>query len=322
MMQQISEQAQVPASARGQRLDAVAADLFPAYSRAQLQGWIKEGALTVDGGQKKPNAKLIGGEALVLNAELQDTSVWLPEAMALDVVFEDQHLMVINKPAGLVVHPAAGNYTGTLLNGLLHHHPAAANLPRAGIVHRLDKDTTGLMVVAKTLAAQNHLVQQLQSRSVSRRYVAVVCGALSGGGTIDAPIGRDPAHRTRMAVLGKHSTVAKEAITHYQVTEQFDHFTLVSLKLETGRTHQIRVHMAHLGYGLVGDATYRGRALKSAEIRPSLLESVKAFGRQALHARELGLIHPATGKSCSWRVPLPADLEQLIEQLRAEDTWQ
>lgn len=321
MMQEISEQAQVPASARGQRLDAIAADLFPSYSRAQLQGWIKEGALTVNGGQKKPNAKLIGGEALALSAQLQDTSVWLPEAIPLDIVFEDDHIMVINKPADLVVHPAAGNYTGTLLNGLLHHYPAAANVPRAGIVHRLDKDTTGLMVVAKTLAAQNHLVQQLQSRTVSRRYVAVVCGALSGSGTIDAPIGRDPAHRTRMAVLGKHSATAKEAITHYQVKEQFDHFTVVTLKLETGRTHQIRVHMSHLGYGLVGDATYRGKALKSSEIRPSVLDTVKGFGRQALHARELGLIHPATGKSCSWRAPLPEDLECLIEQLREEDTW-
>ena len=319
MMQEISQQAKVPMDSKGQRLDAVAAQLFPDFSRGQLQGWIKSGELTVNGSAKKPNAKLTGSELLALEATLLDVNDWLPENIAIDVVFEDEHILVVNKPAGLVVHPAAGNYTGTLLNGLLYHYPDSKHIPRAGIVHRLDKDTTGLMVVAKTLQAQNHLVQQLQARTVSRRYAAVLTGTLLSGGTVDAPIGRDPKHRTRMAVVDAESDAGKEAITHYEVLKRYKHFTSVGLRLETGRTHQIRVHMSHLGLGLVGDATYRGRGLKTSEIEDSVLECVRNFGRQALHAKALGLIHPATGEHCQWEVPLPEDFNSLLEVLGKGD---
>ncbi|HEY7774730.1 MAG TPA: 23S rRNA pseudouridine(1911/1915/1917) synthase RluD [Marinagarivorans sp.] len=319
MMQEISQQAKVPMESKGQRLDAVAAQLFPDFSRGQLQGWIKSGELTVNGSAKKPNAKLAGSELLALEATLLDVNDWLPEDIAIDVVFEDEHLLVVNKPAGLVVHPAAGNYTGTLLNGLLYHYTDAKHIPRAGIVHRLDKDTTGLMVVAKTLQAQNHLVQQLQARTVSRRYAAVLTGTLLSGGTVDAPIGRDPKHRTRMAVVDAESDAGKEAITHYEVLKRFKHFTSVGLKLETGRTHQIRVHMSHLGLGLVGDATYRGRGLKTSEIDDAVLECVRNFGRQALHAKALGLIHPVSGEHCQWEVPLPEDFNELLAVLGKGD---
>ena len=319
MMQEISEQARVPVEAKGQRLDAVAANLFPDYSRGQLQAWIKNGELTINGLSKKPNTKLTGGELLQLQAQLQDVNDWQAEDIAIDVVFEDGHILVVNKPAGMVVHPAAGNYTGTLLNGLLYRYPNAKHVPRAGIVHRLDKDTTGLMVVAKTLQAQNHLVQQLQDRTVSRRYAAVVTGTLLSGGTVDAPIGRDPKHRTKMAVVDSESDHGKEAITHYEVAQRFKHFTWLKLKLETGRTHQIRVHMAHLGLGLVGDPAYRGRGLKTSELHPDVLQCVQGFGRQALHAQILGLIHPFTEELCHWEVPLPADFERLIAALQNHD---
>lgn len=316
MMQEISQQAKVSMDSKGQRLDAIAAQLFPDFSRGQLQGWIKSGELTVNGSVRKPNAKLAGGEQLALAATLADVNDWQPEDIPIDVVFEDDHLLVINKPAGLVVHPAAGNYTGTLLNGLLYRYPDSKHIPRAGIVHRLDKDTTGLMVVAKTLQAQNHLVQQLQARTVSRRYAAVLSGTLLSGGTVDAPIGRDSKHRTRMAVVDSESDAGKEAITHYEIVKRFKHFTWVELKLETGRTHQIRVHMTHIGLGLVGDATYRGRGLKTSEIDDSVLECVRSFGRQALHAKALGLIHPATGEQCQWEIPLPDDFTHLLEVLK------
>ena len=322
MMQDISRQARVPANAKGQRLDAIAASLFPEFSRGQLQGWIKAGELTVNGERKKPNNKLAGGESLSLEAVLVDVNDWQPEAIPIDVVYEDDQLLVVNKPAGMVVHPAAGNYTGTLLNALLYHVPEAAQLPRAGIVHRLDKDTTGLMVVAKTLSAQNHLVQQLQSRTVSRRYFAAVYGPLSGEDCIDQPIGRDPKLRTRMAVVDESS--GKEAITHYVVEERFQHFSLVKLKLETGRTHQIRVHMAHIGHGLIGDSykskairrSEGGQSLQMCELDSELLEYVRSFPRQALHAAELGLIHPKTQEQCSWSAPLPQDICDLLTLLR------
>lgn len=326
MMQDISRQARVPANAKGQRLDAIAASLFPEFSRGQLQSWIKAGELTVNGETKKPNNKLAGGESLTLDTVLADVNDWQPEAIPIDIVYEDDQLLVVNKSAGMVVHPAAGNYTGTLLNALLHHVPETAQLPRAGIVHRLDKDTTGLMVVAKTLSAQNHLVQQLQARTVSRRYCALVYGQPPKEGTIDLPIGRDSKLRTRMAVV--EGTAGKEAITHYVSEECFRHFSLVKLKLETGRTHQIRVHMAHLGHGLVGD-TYKSRAIRRSEggsalqmrdIEPGLLQSVRSFSRQALHAAELGLIHPQTQAHCSWSAPMPQDFSELLTQMREYDS--
>ncbi|MDZ7923265.1 MAG: 23S rRNA pseudouridine(1911/1915/1917) synthase RluD [Marinagarivorans sp.] len=317
MMQQISTQALVPVLVKGQRFDAIAVQLFPDYSRGQLQSWIKAGELTVDGHTKKPNAKLVGGEKLSLNATLVDVNAWLPEDIAIDVVFEDAHILVINKPAGLVVHPAAGNYTGTLLNALLHHYPASALIPRAGIVHRLDKDTTGLMVVAKTLQAQNNLVQQLQARTASRRYFAIAIGELKKGGVVDAAIGRDPKNRIRMAVVSAEN--GKEAITHYDIAARYPHFTLLKLKLDTGRTHQIRVHMAHLGYGLVGDTTYKGRGINLSKLREPVREVLASFNRQALHAAELGLLHPVSGEYSEWKVPLPADFSHLMAVLSGPD---
>lgn len=305
--------AQVPPGMYGQRFDQVASELFPDFSRSRLQAWIKDGCLTLDGRLVKPREKLIGGELLVLDAELEAQGTWEPEAIALDIVHEDDHLMVINKPAGLVVHPAAGNYTGTLLNALLNHVPDLINLPRAGIVHRLDKETTGLMVVAKTLHAHTDLVEQLAERTVSREYEAVAVGAMTGGGTVDAPMGRHPVQRKLMAVL---SQGGKRAVTHYRVQTRFPHHTHIRVKLETGRTHQIRVHMAHIGFPLVGDATYGKRFKIPKGASQELIDTLKGFPRQALHAANLGLEHPETGEYCEWSAPLPADFQKLLAALK------
>ena len=310
----IEQQLRVPDEFNGKRFDQVAAELFPDYSRSRLQAWIKDGSLTVDGQQRKAKEKLFGGEQLSLCAELESQGEWQAEEIPLDIVYEDEHILVINKPAELVVHPAAGNYTGTLLNALLHHCPGQVNIPRAGIVHRLDKDTTGLMVVAKTLAAQTDLVAQLQERTVSREYEAVVQGAMTGGGVVDAPIGRHPRLRTKMAVV---SHGGKEAITHYWVEQRFADHTHVRLKLETGRTHQIRVHMAHIKYPLVGDSVYAGRFKIPAGISRALADELRGFPRQALHAAKLGLIHPASDEYMEWSVPLPEDMQRLLHILQS-----
>lgn len=305
----------VPAAMQGARLDQAAARLIPDYSRARLQQWIREGALTVDGLIRRPRDKLAGGEELRVNAAPEPSGDWQPEAIPLAIVHEDDSLLVVDKPAGLVVHPAAGNLDGTLLNALLNHAPQLANLPRAGIVHRLDKDTTGLMVVAKTLSAHNFLVEQMQQRLIGREYEAVVQGVMTGGGTIDTSIGRHPRVRTRMAVLARGG---KPAVTHYRVLERFGHHTHIRVRLETGRTHQIRVHMAHIGFPLVGDAVYAGRLKIPRGASPRLQESLRHFGRQALHAVELALEHPETGIRMRWQAPLPEDLCQLLEVLSAE----
>lgn len=315
MKQQISEEVRVPLAASGQRLDQVAAQLFPDYSRARLQEWIKDEHLLVNGRSVKANAKLGGGESLTLQVTLADAGEWLPEAMDLQVVYEDDAILVIDKPAGLVVHPAAGNYTGTLLNGLLHYYPAIKTVPRAGIVHRLDKDTTGLMVVAKTLQAQTQLVSQMQARSVSREYVAFVIGACPAQGTVDAAIGRDPKNRKKMAVVRNGG---KEAITHYKKLAQFGPFSLLRLQLETGRTHQIRVHMAHLGYPLLGDPNYGKKLPKSLDISGELYERLQGFERQALHAERLALVHPSSGEQHQWEAPWPLDMQTLYDQLSGE----
>jgi 23S rRNA pseudouridine1911/1915/1917 synthase len=315
MKHQISEEVRVPLSASGQRLDQVAAQLFPDYSRAKLQEWIKSAHLLVDGRSVKTNAKLIGGESIRLDIELPDEGEWESEAMDLDVVFEDDDILVIDKPAGLVVHPAAGNYQGTLLNGLLHAYPSLRALPRAGIVHRLDKDTTGLMVIAKTLPAQTHLVEQMQARSVSRKYVAFVVGVCPAEGTVDAPIGRDPKDRKKMAVV---RSGGKEAVTHYRRLGRFGPFSLLRLRLETGRTHQIRVHMAHIGFPLLGDPNYGKKLPKSLDISVELHERLQGFGRQALHAERLALTHPITGRSCEWHAPWPDDFQEIYEDLQRE----
>jgi len=304
--------AQVPLSMSGMRFDQVASELFPDFSRSRLQSWIKDGQLKVDGRTTKPKEKLIGGEVLDLNAELEAQGTWQPEEIKLDIVYEDEHLMIINKQAGLVVHPAAGNQTGTLLNALLNHVPELINLPRAGIVHRLDKETTGLMVVAKTLETHTDLVEQLADRTVSREYEAVAVGVMTGGGTVDAPMGRHPTQRKLMAVL---SSGGKRAVTHYRVVKRYPHHTHIRVKLETGRTHQIRVHMAHIGFHLVGDATYGKRFKIPKGANAHLIDTLKAFPRQALHAAKLGLEHPGTGEYTEWTAPVPADFSNLLDAL-------
>ena len=309
--EQIQLTARVTAADCGRRLDQIASDLFTDFSRARLQQWIKEGALRVDGEQRAPKQKLLGGEILSIDVQLQPEGDWQAENIPLNIVCEDDDIIVINKPADLVVHPAAGNRSGTLLNGLLYHCPQLESVPRAGIVHRLDKDTTGLMVVAKTLQAHTDLVAQLQARTVKREYEAIVSGVITGGGTIDQPIGRHPVQRTKMAVVSD----GKEARTHYSVLQRFHGHSHVRLNLETGRTHQIRVHMAHLRFPIVGDDAYAGRFRMHKGASQHLREFIQGFGRQALHARALGLIHPVSGEQQSWSIDLPDDMQALLEVL-------
>lgn len=305
----------IPLSCSGMRLDQAVAQVLDEFSRARLQQWIKEGLLTVDGAVAQPKTKVLGGEHIELIAHVEDQALWQPEPMDLTIVYEDDSLLVIDKPAGLVVHPAAGNWQGTLLNALLYHSPQLNKVPRAGIVHRLDKDTTGLMVVAKTLQAQTHLVEQLQARTVSREYLAVVHGSFVSGGTVDLPIGRHRVDRKKMAV----DEEGKEAITHYRLAEKLPNFTVLTVKLETGRTHQIRVHMSHLHHPLVGDPLYGGRMKFPKGASDALREAIKAFPRQALHAQALSLVHPASGEIMEWKSPVPQDIQALIAFLRQED---
>jgi len=313
MSSEIQLSARVPIEKSGNRFDVVAAEMFPDYSRSRIKKWIKEGDLALNGHTAKPNFTLSGGEMLTLNARTESEGAWLVEDISLDVVHEDDTIIVLNKPAGLVVHPAAGNWQGTLLNGLLFRYPELGDIPRAGIVHRLDKETSGLMVVARTLKAQHHLVSQLQDKSVNRCYRALVRGVCPSSGVIDAAIGRHPTARTKMAVV---KSGGKEARTHYTRVEAFDGFSLVELQLETGRTHQIRVHMAHIGFPLVGDPVY-GQSFSPQTLKNSLpLSMVAEFSRQALHAIKLGLIHPDTGEQCAWTSPLAGDFEGLLGSVR------
>lgn len=307
--------AEVPSDLGGQRLDQVAAQLFEEYSRSRLSAWIKDGRLTVDGAPARPRDIVHSGAVLDLQAEQEAQGEWVAQDIPLNIVFEDEHILVIDKPAGLVVHPAAGHADGTLLNALLHHVPDIVNVPRAGIVHRLDKDTTGLMVVAKTLQAQTKLVDQLQKRSVSRIYECICIGVITSGATIDAPIGRSSANRQRMAVTDG----GKPAVTHYRVLERFRSHTHARIKLETGRTHQIRVHMSHIGYPLVGDPQYAGRFRIPPAASPTLVQNLREFPRQALHARFLELEHPATGQRMRWQSPLPEDMVWMLSLLRQDN---
>lgn len=292
----------VPTELAGRRLDQCLAELLPDYSRNRLAGWIDAGRVTLEGAVVNRKVKVWGGEKVVVETEaLPEETAHQAEAIALDIVFEDEFLLVINKPAGLVTHPGAGNWQGTLLNALLHHCPDANTLPRAGIVHRLDKDTSGLMVVAKTLIAQTALVRDLQAREVKRVYWAVASGRLMPTqGIIDAPIGRHPTQRTKMAVVER----GRPAQTHYQVLRQYESAAWVECRLATGRTHQIRVHLAHLGHPLVGDKVYAGRARGPVE-----------FHRQALHAVRLGLVHPHSGQPMEWEAAPPEDFQTLLKQL-------
>ncbi|HBO2233172.1 TPA: 23S rRNA pseudouridine(1911/1915/1917) synthase RluD [Pseudomonas aeruginosa] len=314
MSDMIQRAAEVPFELGGQRLDQIAAQLFPEHSRCRLAGWIKDGRLTVDGAVLRPRDIVHSGAQLVLEAEQEAQGEWLAQDIELEIVYEDEHILVIDKPAGLVVHPAAGHQDGTLLNALLYHVPDIANVPRAGIVHRLDKDTTGLMVVAKTLEAHTKLVAQLQARSVSRIYEAIVIGVITSGGTIDAPIGRHGVQRQKMAVVD----AGKVAVSHYRVLERFRAHTHTRVKLETGRTHQIRVHMSHIGYPLVGDPVYGGRFRIPPVASQTLVQTLREFPRQALHARFLELDHPATGVRMKWESPLPEDFLWLLSLLRQD----
>jgi 23S rRNA pseudouridine1911/1915/1917 synthase len=300
---------QVPRSLKGYRLDQAAARIFTEYSRGRLQKWIRDGHLYVDGRPGKVREKLLGGEWLTLQAELESENAWPAQALDLDIVYEDNTLLVINKPAGLIVHPGAGNPDLTLLNGLLHHCPQLEVVPRAGIVHRLDKDTTGLLVVAKTLTAHHSLVNQLKARSVSRQYEAIVQGEITRRGTIDEPIGRHPTARIRMAVTRGGG---KPAVTHYQVITRYPGYSHLRVILETGRTHQIRVHMSHIGHPLVGDPLYGGRLRIPAGISEPLAAGLRGFDRQALHAAHLALLHPESGKTMVWKAALPQDMQDLL----------
>jgi 23S rRNA pseudouridine1911/1915/1917 synthase len=296
----------IPEKCAGLRLDQALSRLLPQFSRSRLARWVRQNQVTLDGRTALPRQKVRAGEKVnVVPAADPQEGAYRPQDIPLNIIYEDATLLVVNKPAGLVVHPGSGNWDGTLLNALLKHAPQVAHLPRAGIVHRLDKDTSGVLVVAKTLAAHTDLVRQLQARSVTREYLAVVHGRVMRDGTVDAPIGRHAVSRTRMAVVAR----GKPAVTHYQVVERFSHTTLLRCRLETGRTHQIRVHLDSIGHALIGDPVYGGR--KSLPARSSV-----PFARQALHAEKLVLIHPATRRSRTWRAVLPRDIRELVSQLR------
>ena len=305
----------IPQEMRGKRVDQVLAELFPEYSRSRLQSWLKAGNITLDKQVLKAKNKVSGGEIIDFEVVIEAEGEWEAENIPLDIVFEDEQLLVINKPAGLVVHPAVGNRTGTLLNAILHHHPDAINVPRAGIVHRLDKDTSGILVVAKTIPAQTHLVEQLQRRAFEREYEALVIGEMTGGGTVNEPIGRHPTQRTKMAVLAATNKSGKEAITHYRILQRYAAHTKIRVNLETGRTHQIRVHMAHKHYPLLGDPVYGGRLKYPAGCNDELKTAIEAFKRQALHAKKLGLEHPQSGDWLSWQVEAPHDMQHLYHLL-------
>ncbi|HZH43458.1 MAG TPA: 23S rRNA pseudouridine(1911/1915/1917) synthase RluD [Lysobacter sp.] len=306
--------ATVPDHAAGRRFDAVLAELFPDYSRSRLAAWIKSGDARLDGRVVRPRDPVLGGETVTVSAVLETQTHDAPQDIPLQVLYEDEHLFVIDKPPGLVVHPGAGNPAGTLVNALLHRDPGLANLPRAGIVHRLDKDTSGVMVVARTLPAHTALVEQLSEREVHRQYLAIVVGALVSGGTVRAPIDRHPRDRLRMAVRED----GREAITHYRLRERFRAHTLLECRLETGRTHQIRVHMAHLKYPIVGDPLYGGPLKLPRGATPELVEGLRGFKRQALHAETLEFAHPVSGEPVRCSAPMPEDMQRLIALLHED----
>jgi len=308
----IQDQAIVPATMSRLRFDRVAADLFPEFSRARLQQWIQSGELTINGQVKVPKYKVDVGAVLVLSAtpETLDNAA---EDIPLNILYEDEQILVLDKPDGLVVHPGAGNRDGTLLNALLHHCPRLDEIPRAGIVHRLDKRTTGLMVVAKTLSAQNYLVRELQQRQVKRIYEALVYGVIVRPGKVEAPIGRHKTQRTKMSIRDD----GKDAVTHYRSLEVFERYSHVELSLQTGRTHQIRVHMQHLGFPLIGDPTYGGHFRHPPGKEESdLVKGLLGFPRQALHARRLSFVHPASEENCEFESPLTEDMADLLGLLR------
>lgn len=314
MSQPLELRAIVDDELAGVRLDQALATLFPDYSRSRIKEWILGECVRLDGELKvKPREKVVGGEEIVLSTVLEDVVEAQAEDIKLDIVYEDDDILVINKPINMVVHPGAGNNSGTVLNALLHRYPSIAEVARAGIVHRLDKDTSGLMVVAKTVPAQTHLVEALQARHVTREYEAIATGVMTAGGLVEEPIGRHPTKRTHMAVV----TTGKPAVTHYRVAEKFRQHTRIRLRLETGRTHQIRVHMAHIGHSLLGDQTY-GRLRLPKGSSEELIAAMRGFQRQALHAVMLRLEHPITGEMMEWHAPVPQDMLDIAEALRAD----
>ncbi|WPE16114.1 23S rRNA pseudouridine(1911/1915/1917) synthase RluD [Candidatus Thioglobus autotrophicus] len=307
----------IPDRLIGQRIDSALAAMLPDYSRSKITAWVRSGKALVNDKTFKAKEKVLGGEIVALTIEKEKTNAWLGEDIAIDVVYEDEDIIVVNKPVGLVTHPGAGNWTGTLANALLHYEPLLATLDRAGIVHRLDKNTSGLMVVARSELAQKNLVEQLQTHAVSREYSAIVYGHMISGGTVDAPIGRDPKDRIRQAVVEEGE--GKDALTHYRVIDRFAHHTHVKCILETGRTHQIRVHMAHIEHPLIADPMYGGKVRFPKKADEALKDVLKGFNRQALHAKKLTLMHPISGEEMSWKAPLPKDLDDLLKALAKFD---
>ncbi|AEX21003.1 23S rRNA pseudouridine(1911/1915/1917) synthase RluD [Vibrio sp. EJY3] len=315
MAQQIVLTNTVKDSQLGQRLDQAIAELFADFSRSRLKEWLLEGKVQVNGEVvTKPRTKVMGGEEITLQAELEDEERWEAQDIPLDIVYEDDDIIVINKPRDFVVHPGAGTPDGTVLNALLHHYPDIAEVPRAGIVHRLDKDTTGLMVVAKTVPAQTRLVRALQKRNITREYEAIAIGRMTAGGKVDQPIGRHSTKRTLMAV----APMGKPAVTHYRVAEHFREHTRIRLRLETGRTHQIRVHMSYLQHPLLGDTAYGGRARIPTGASQELTDMIRSFDRQALHAVMLRFEHPITGEELEFHAPVPDDMVAMTEALRKD----
>ncbi|EOY4516279.1 23S rRNA pseudouridine(1911/1915/1917) synthase RluD [Vibrio vulnificus] len=315
MAQQIELTNTVKDSQLGQRLDQAIAELFADFSRSRLKEWLLDGKVTVDGNVvTKPRTKVMGGEMITVLAELEDEVRWEAQDIPLDIVYEDDDILVMNKPRDFVVHPGAGTPDGTVLNALLFHCPEVAEVPRAGIVHRLDKDTTGLMVVAKTVPAQTRLVRALQKRHITREYEAIAIGRMTAGGKVDKPIGRHATKRTLMAV----SPMGKPAVTHFRVAEHFREHTRIRLRLETGRTHQIRVHMSYLQHPLLGDAVYGGRARIPAGASEDVMAMIRNFDRQALHAVMLRFEHPITGEEMEFHAPVPDDMVELTETLRRD----
>ena len=304
----------IPEAMAGRRLDQALAAMFPDFSRSRLQQWIKAGEVQIDGRAWSPKDKVSGGESVTIAGTLPEETACAAEPIPLEVIFQDEDILVVNKPAGLVVHPAAGNPDGTMQNALLHLDPNLSGLPRSGIIHRLDKMTTGLLVVARTLRAHTHLVDQLQARRFVREYDAIVHGVMTAGGTVEAPIARHPVDRKRQAVVEG----GKPAITHYRVAERFRAHSYIKVRLETGRTHQIRVHMAYVQYPLVGDPVYGGRLRVPRGASPRLREMLQHFRRQALHAGRLGLQHPVTGEPLEWQAPVPEDMQELLDVLRQD----
>lgn len=314
-MAQITLSADIQPHQMGQRLDQTLAELFPDYSRSRLKTWIEAGLVKVNGNVATiPREKVYGGEQIFIQVDVEDEHQYEPENLPLNIVYEDEHILVINKPKNFVVHPGAGNRSGTVLNALLYHYPAIAEVPRAGIVHRLDKDTTGLMVVAKTIPAQTKLVRDLQKRKITREYEAIASGIMTKGGKIEEPMARHPTKRTQMAV----HPMGKPAVTHYRIMERFRDYTRLRLRLETGRTHQIRVHMAYIAHPLLGDQTYGGRPRPPKNATEQFAQLLREFKRQALHAVMLRLHHPISGEEMEWYAPLPDDFVALVNGLKQD----